>query len=132
MIRTHTCGELTLKEKGKKVVLCGWIASRRDHGDIIFMDIRDKYGITQIVFDPEKNKDAHMEAHELRNEYCVKITGLISPRPADTVNKKIPTGEVEVEVERIDIFSKSDTPPFEVRDDIDVSEEMRLKYRYHL
>ncbi|MFH1836987.1 MAG: aspartate--tRNA ligase [Candidatus Omnitrophota bacterium] len=130
MIRTHTCGELTLKEKGQKVVLCGWIAARRDHGDIIFIDVRDKYGITQIVFDPEKNKDAHIEAHKLRNEYCVKISGKVSPRPEDTVNKKIPTGEIEVEVDKVDIFSTSETPPFEVKEDIDVAEETRLKYRY--
>lgn len=130
MIRTHSCGELTKKEIDKKVTLCGWIAARRDHGEIIFMDARDKHGVTQVVFDPEKNKEAHRKAHELKNEYCVKVEGKVSLRPEGTVNLKIPTGEVEVEVEKIEILSESLTPPFEIRDDINVSEELRLKYRY--
>ncbi|MBU1084134.1 MAG: aspartate--tRNA ligase [Candidatus Omnitrophota bacterium] len=130
MIRTHTCGELTAGDKGKEVVLCGWVSSRRDHGDIIFMDMRDKHGITQIVFDPKRNADTHAGAHDLRIEYCVKIKGKVSMRPEETVNKKISTGEIEVEADSIDIFSRSETPPFEVKDDIDVSEEVRLKYRY--
>ncbi len=130
MLRTHTCGELTTKDVSKNVCLCGWIASRRDHGDIIFMDIRDKFGVTQIVFDPEKNKDAHSQAHHLRGEYCVMVTGKVSKRPEGTVNSKIPTGKIEVEVEAVEVFSTSKTPPFEIRDDIEVSEEIRLKWRY--
>jgi len=83
MLRTHNCGELTIKDISKKVSLAGWIASGRDHGDIIFMDLRDKHGITQIVFDPKKNAEIH-EAHQLRNEYCVRIDGTVFARPPGT------------------------------------------------
>jgi len=130
MIRTHNCGELTAKEKGKEIILCGWVASRRDHGEIIFMDIRDKHGLTQVVFDPERNKDTHEAAHLLRNEFCVKITGEVSMRPEGTVNPKIVTGEIEVEVKKIEVLSESETPPFEIKDDAGVGEDIRLKYRY--
>ncbi|MFH1552328.1 MAG: aspartate--tRNA ligase [Candidatus Omnitrophota bacterium] len=130
MMRTHNCGELTAKEISQKVSLCGWVASRRDHGEIIFMDLRDKHGLTQIVFDPEKNKDIHQKAHLLRNEYCVKITGLVSMRPEGTVNPRITTGEIEVEVDGVEILSESATLPFEIKDDVSVSEDVRLKYRY--
>ncbi|MEA3490036.1 MAG: aspartate--tRNA ligase [Candidatus Omnitrophota bacterium] len=130
MIRTHNCGELRADDVSREVILCGWIASRRDHGEIIFMDLRDKHGLTQMVFDPEENRDAHLKAHQLRNEYCVKIGGTVSMRPEGTVNPKIGTGEIEVEVKEIEILSESDTPPFEIKDDIEISEEVRLKYRY--
>jgi len=130
MIRTHNCGELNSKNIGKETLLAGWITARRDHGEIIFMDLRDKQGITQIVFDPEKNKEAHEKAHELKNEYCVKIVGKVSKRPEGTINPKIPTGEVEVEVNKIEVLSESETPPFEIKDKITISEEIRLKYRY--
>jgi len=130
MTRTHNCGELTAKDNSKEVCLSGWIASRRDHGEIIFMDLRDKHGITQIVFDPEKNKDAHEGAHLLRSEYCVQVTGKVSMRPEGTINKKIPTGEIEVEVKGIEVLSESETPPFEIKDGVVVAEDLRLKYRY--
>lgn len=130
MLRTHNCGELTLKDISKKVTLSGWIASGRDHGDIIFMDLRDKHGITQVVFDPEKNAEIHKKAHELRNEYCVKIIGKVCARPEGTINKNITTGEIEIEVEKLEILSESLTPPFEIKDNITVAEDLRLKYRY--
>jgi aspartyl-tRNA synthetase len=130
MLRTHNCGELTAKDLEKDVTLCGWVATRRDHGEIIFMDLRDKHGVTQIVFDPDKNRDAHKKAHQLKNEYCVKVRGKVSHRPEGTVNPKIPTGEVEIEVENIEVLSESITTPFEIKENIDVSEEVRLKYRY--
>jgi aspartyl-tRNA synthetase len=130
MLRTHNCGELTVKDIGREVVLCGWIASSRDHGEIIFMDLRDKHGRTQVVFDPEKNYEVHAKAHELRGEYCVRITGKVSRRPEGTVNPKINTGEIEVDVDKVEILSESNTPPFEIRDDAVMSEEVRLKYRY--
>ena len=116
MLRTHDCGELTVKDVSGEVCLAGWISASRDHGEIIFMDLRDKHGITQIVFDPEKNKEAHKKAHELRIEYCVRISGQVSMRPEGTVNEKIPTGAIEVEVAEIEVFSESLTPPFEIRD----------------
>ncbi|MDP8298619.1 MAG: aspartate--tRNA ligase [Candidatus Tantalella remota] len=130
MIRTHDCGELTAQDKGKDIILCGWIATRRDHGEIIFIDLRDKHGITQVVFDPEKNKEAHDKAHKLRSEYCVKIEGEVTLRPEGTVNPKLPTGEVEIEVKKIEVLSEADTLPFEIKDDVTVSEDIRLKYRY--
>ena len=130
MIRTHNCGELTGKDISKEVVLCGWVSSRRDHGEIIFMDLRDKHGFTQIVFDPERNNESHKKAHDLRSEYCIKINGDVAPRPEGTVNPKLITGEIEVNVKSVEILSKSETPPFEIKDDVDVAEETRLKYRY--
>jgi aspartyl-tRNA synthetase len=130
MIRTHNCGELNAKDTDKEVTLSGWVASRRDHGEIIFMDLRDKHGVTQIVFDPEKNREVHKQAHELKNEFCVKVKGKVSPRPEGTVNPKIPTGEIEVEIDQIEVLSESATPPFEIRENVNVSEEVRLKYRY--
>jgi len=130
MLRTHNCNELTINDVGKDVTLCGWISARRDHGDIIFMDLRDTHGTTQIVFDPEKNALNHKQAHQLRSEYCVKIIGKTAPRPEGTVNNKIPTGQIEIDARSIEIFSTSDTVPFEIKDDIGVAEETRLKYRY--
>jgi aspartyl-tRNA synthetase len=130
MLRTHNCGELKKSDVGKKVTLCGWIATRRDHGDLIFIDLRDKHGVTQIVFDPARNKDAHGTAHKLRNEYCIKGTGKVIPRPEGTVNKGLGTGEIEVEIEALEILSESETPPFEVKDSDSVNEEVRLRYRY--
>jgi len=130
MLRTHNCGELRIDHLSEEVRLCGWINSRRDHGEIIFMDLRDKNGVTQVVFDPAKNRDAHSKAHELRAEFCVQVTGIVEKRPEGTINDKIPTGEIEVDVHLIEILSESDTPPFEVKDTVNVSEEVRLKYRY--
>ena len=130
MIRTHNCGELKISDKGKDVVLSGWVASRRDHGDIIFIDLRDTHGVTQIVFDPDRNKDAHCKAHELRNEFCVKIKGKVSSRPEGTINPNIGTGEIEVDVADVEVLSSSETLPFEIKDGAGVSEDVRLKYRY--
>ena len=130
MLRTHNCGEIRKEDVSKEVVLCGWISARRDHGKIIFMDLRDKHGITQVVFDPEKSRDTHDKAHILRTEYCVKITGMVSPRPEGTVNPDIDTGEIEIEVDGIETLSESVTPPFEIKDSENVSADVRLKYRY--
>lgn len=130
MQRTHNCGELRAKDISKKVMLSGWISSRRDHGEIIFIDLRDKQGITQIVFDPDRNRQIHEKAHLLRDEYCVGIEGTVASRPEGTINPKIATGEIEVEADGIEIFSESKTPPFEIKDDISISEDVRLKYRY--
>lgn len=130
MIRTHNCGQLRKEHVPEKVELAGWIDARRDHGEIIFMDLRDKHGRTQIVFDPERSRSAHDVAHTLSSEWCVKIIGTVSARPEGTVNPSIPTGEIEVEVSEVEVLSESLTPPFEIKDDIKVSEELRLKHRY--
>jgi aspartyl-tRNA synthetase len=130
MIRTHNCGALKRQDEGKRVTLSGWVGTRRDHGDIIFIDLRDSSGITQIVFDPDRNKLSHTKAHELRNEFCVKVEGRVSLRPEGTVNPNIGTGEIEVDVEDVEVLSVSDTLPFEVKDGSFVSEDVRLRYRY--
>jgi len=130
MLRTHTCGELTEKYIGKEVTISGWVHSRRDHGELIFIDLRDTYGITQVVFDPNDNRDLHTKAHQVKSEYVLKINGKVRQRPKGTENKKIPTGMIEVICTSFDVFNDSLTPPFEIDDSLPVSEETRLKYRY--
>jgi len=128
--RTHTCGELSKSDIGKKITLNGWVKSWRDHGGLVFIDLRDRYGITQVVFNPEKNRDLHALAGKLRNEFVLAVEGLVELRPEGTLNKDIPTGEIEILAERIDVLNKSKTTPFEILDEIDVNEELRLQYRY--
>jgi len=130
MYRTHTCGELNESNINEKVSLSGWVHSRRDHGGLIFIDLRDAYGITQVVFDPKANRSLHDAAHALRSEYVVRISGTVRNRPDGTVNKKITTGMIEIVVDTLDILNESLTPPFEIDDTVEVSEETRLKYRY--
>ena len=128
-LRSHTCGELTLDDKGKEVVLNGWVSKRRDLGGLIFIDLRDRYGITQIVFD-ETNEKLHSMAEDLRSEYVIGVRGKVLNRSEETINPEMKTGQVEVEVEEMKIYSKSQTPPFEIKDDLKTNEETRLKYRY--
>ena len=112
--RTHTCGELNKKEIGQEVVLNGWVHRRRDHGGLIFIDVRDRYGLTQVVFNPEKGKPLHEKAHELRSEFCVAIWGQVAARPAGTENPRMVTGEIEVVASQLEILNSSATPPFEI------------------
>ncbi len=128
--RTKYCGEVNNTDVGKEVIISGWLATRRDHGGIIFLDIRDRQGIVQVVFDPAINSELHTKAHKLRNEYVVGIKGKVRKRPEGTENPKIKTGEVEIVAEELEVFNESETPPFMIEDDIDVSEDVRLKYRY--
>lgn len=128
--RTNYCGDLRAGDIGKKVVLKGWVNRRRDHGGVIFVDLRDRTGICQIVFNPDLQSEQFEEAHSLRNEYTIGIIGTVRERPEGTVNPNIATGEVEVVVETLKIFNKSEPVPFRIEDDIDVSEEARLRYRY--
>jgi aspartyl-tRNA synthetase len=130
MLRTHTCGELKAGDIGKEVTLCGWVASRRDHGKLIFIDIRDRQGLTQVVFIPKESGEAYKLAQDLRSEFVIRVSGKVGSRPQGTVNPKLPTGEVEVLAKDLEILSPSLTPPFEIEDNIEVTEEMRLKYRY--
>ena len=130
MLRTHTCSELSEKDIGKAVKLCGWVGSRRDHGSLIFIDLRDAYGITQIVFDPQTHPAAHKEAEGLRGEFVIRVEGAVESRPEGTSNDKIPTGKIEVRAQYIEILNKSLTPPFEITDVVPVGEETKLKYRY--
>ncbi len=127
--RTHTCGELTLNNRGEDVILNGWISTRRDLGGLIFIDLRDRYGITQIVFD-ETNKELHSQAEQLRNEFAIGVKGKVLQRDKETINPEMKTGEVEVEVTELRVYSKAETPPFEIKDGIATNEETRLRYRY--
>ena len=112
------------------VTLCGWVASRRDHGKLVFIDIRDRYGISQAVFVPGDSADAHTLAQGLRNEFVIRVTGKVNRRPEGTINPKLPTGEIEILAQELEILNPSLTPPFEIEDALNVTEEMRLKYRY--
>jgi aspartyl-tRNA synthetase len=130
MLRTHTCGELNEKNIGKEVTLAGWVSTRRDHGNIIFIDIRDRYGITQAVFNPEQDKALHAKAEALRDEYVVRVTGIVRQRPEGTVNKKIITGGIEVVVSNLETLNVSQAPIFPITDDAGLSEDIRYTYRY--
>ncbi|MEK7293651.1 MAG: aspartate--tRNA ligase, partial [Nitrospirota bacterium] len=130
MIRTHTCGELTALHVGQTVVLNGWVHTRRDHGNVIFYDIRDRRGLTQVVFNQETNAKAHEQAHQLRSEFVVAIQGTVSKRPAGSENPKLPTGQIEVMAQTLEVLNPSQTPPFLIEDDAEVTEALRLKYRY--
>ncbi|MFN0064642.1 MAG: aspartate--tRNA ligase [Chlamydiales bacterium] len=130
-MRTHTCGELTKKNLNASVILTGWVHRRRDHGGLIFVDLRDRFGLTQIVFRPEKYPQAHEEASHLRQEWVVRIQGVVLHRGEGLENPKLLTGEIEIEVAHLEILSRAKTPPFSVCDEhISVNEELRLKYRY--
>ncbi len=130
--RTHTCGELDLSCEGKEVALSGWVASRRDHGNVIFMDIRDRSGITQIVFHPRTNQEAYNKAKDLRSEFVIQVKGLVQKRPKGTENPRIKTGEIEVAVLNLEVLNPSLNPPFEIADEFTTpaSEELRLSYRF--
>ena len=127
-MRTHYCGETTLEHLEQEVQLCGWVNRRRDHGGVIFIDLRDRTGIVQVVFDPDR-ADIFLAAEQLRNEYVIKVTAKVRPRPEGTVNTELSTGEIEVLATALEVLNKSDTPPFQL-DDSDVNEESRLRYRY--
>ncbi len=127
MKRTHTCGELTIKDIGKEVTLLGWVHKRRDHGKIIFIDIRDRKGLTQVVF---SRNEIVKKAESLGSEYVIRIVGKVEKRPKGTENTKIKTGEIEVQASELEIINTSNTLPFEIDDSIEASEEVRLKYRF--
>jgi aspartyl-tRNA synthetase len=126
--RTHTCGQLTLANEGEAVVLMGWVHRRRDLGGVIFIHLRDREGVTQGVF--HVGDEAHERAEQIRPEYVVAIAGKVEKRSPDTINPNLPTGEVEVVVEQVWILNDSRTPPFPMEDEVNVSEEARLKYRF--
>ncbi len=129
--RTHSCGELRLADAGREVVLMGWVQRRRDHGGLIFVDLRDRRGLTQVVFNPEVNPDTHTKAGVLRDEFVLAVRGVVNPRPPEMVNSSLPTGEIEIMVSELRLLNSSKTPPFELEDyRLDISEALRLKYRY--
>src|SRR5216684_3971746 len=128
--RTHTCGELNASNVGQQVTLAGWVNRRRDHGGLVFLDIRDRYGITQVISDPGYAPGVHRIASELRSEYVVQISGKVVPRLAGTENPNLSTGAIEVAADDIVILNPSRTTPFPISDTIQVDEALRLKYRY--
>ena len=130
MLRTHTCGELRKENVGQTVTLCGWVDTYRDHSGVLFIDLRDRYGKTQVVFAPEGGPENLETAKSLRSEYVVSVTGNVAPRPEGTVNPKLDTGEIEVRVVKVEILNKSLTPPFQPTSKELPGEDLRLKYRY--
>jgi aspartyl-tRNA synthetase len=128
--RTHTCGELRESNIAQEVVLNGWVDTRRDLGGLIFIDLRDRYGITQVVFEPSFEKDAHQLAGKLRSEFVISVEGTVRKRPPETDNAKIPTGHIDVMVKKIVILNEAQTTPFPISDNVNASEDLRLKYRY--
>jgi len=128
--RTHTCGELRASHAGTRVTLNGWVDTRRDLGGVIFIDLRDRYGKTQVVFNPEKNKAAHTIARDLRSEFVVSVSGTVHARPAGSENQELATGSIDMQADELVILSSAETPPFPIDDKADVSEDLRLKYRY--
>ena len=129
-MRTHACGELAAGDAGSSVVLCGWVAGRRDHGGVTFIDLRDREGIVQVVFHPEEVADAHRAAQRLGAEDVVLVRGTVRPRPEGMANPNLPTGEIEVAAEELELLSEAQTPPFPIEDRIEAGEDLRLRYRY--
>ncbi len=130
MRRTHHCNELNAQHIGTEVVLMGWVQRRRDHGGVIFVDLRDREGLTQVVFNPEISPEVHEKAHDIRSEFVIGIRGKVEPRPDGMVNPNLKTGEIEIIVTEYKLFNRANTPPFMVEDKIDVNENIRLKHRH--
>lgn len=128
--KSHDCNSLGSPNIGETVILMGWVQRRRDHGGLIFVDLRDREGITQVVFDPQHDVRAHERAHVLRNEFVIAVRGTVRSRPDGMTNPKLRTGEIEVIVQELRILNSSATPPFQIEDDVDTSENVRLRYRY--
>ncbi|HYR02007.1 MAG TPA: aspartate--tRNA ligase [Syntrophobacteria bacterium] len=128
--RSHDCGSLRMQHLGQTVVLMGWVQRRRDHGGLIFIDLRDRGGLTQVVFDPQRNAESHERAHDLRSEHVIAVTGVVRVRPEGMTNPNLDTGEVEVVVDEFRLLNTSLTPPFLPEDSTDASESLRLRYRY--
>ncbi|MDY6854800.1 MAG: aspartate--tRNA ligase [Thermodesulfobacteriota bacterium] len=128
--RTHNCGQLGTEEINSEVVLMGWVHRRRDHGGLVFVNLRDRYGITQVVFSPDVDKDSHNRASQIRGEYVIAVKGQVSKRPEGTENPRLSTGQIEVYAKELRILNHAKTPPFHIEEGMDVSEDIRLKYRY--
>ena len=127
IMRTHYCGNINDTHIGQEVEVAGWMHRRRDHGGVIFVDLRDRYGLVQIVFDPDR-PEVFGDAERVRGEYVLRVKGLVRPRPEGTINDKLPTGKIEILAQEIEVLNESETPPF--HHDEKTSEELRLRYRY--
>ncbi len=130
LVRTHKCNDLTSANSGEEVILMGWVLRRRDHGGVIFIDLRDRWGITQVVFNPEHNPEVHAKAHGLRSEWVLAVRGKVSNRPDGMINDKLATGTIEIMVDELRILNKAKTPPFPLDEETEVSDNLRLQYRY--
>ncbi|GAB4448790.1 MAG: aspartate--tRNA ligase [Anaerolineae bacterium] len=130
MFRTHTCNDLRPEHTGQEVTLAGWVHRRRDHGGLVFIDLRDRYGLTQIVFDPNINAEMHAAAQTLRSEYVIQVTGSVRHRPEGQENPRLDTGAIELEGHSLKILNQAKTPPFDINKDTPVDEALRLRYRY--
>ncbi|MBW2086805.1 MAG: aspartate--tRNA ligase, partial [Deltaproteobacteria bacterium] len=128
--RTHYCAEMNERHLGQKVVLMGWVQRRRDHGGLVFIDLRDRTGLIQVVFNPQEDPETHERSHAVRSEYVIAVKGRVRPRPDDMINEKLKTGRIEVFIHHLRVLNTAVTPPFMIEDSIDVSEAIRLKYRY--
>ncbi len=128
--KTHYCGDLRKEDSGQEVLLAGWVHRRRDHGRLIFIDLRDTRGLVQVVFNPKTAPEAHEAAGDVRNEYVLQVRGVVSPRPAGTENAALPTGEVEVVASEAHVLNVAKTPPFYINEEVEVDELLRLRYRY--
>ncbi len=130
MLKTHTCGQLRAAHEGEQVSLAGWVHRRRDHGNVVFIDLRDRFGITQVVLNSELSPEAHRVAETVHNEYVIAVKGTVSRRPEGMQNPNMPTGDIEVVASDLTILNESKTPPFYINEDSDVDEALRLRYRY--
>jgi aspartyl-tRNA synthetase len=130
MRRTHHCNQLGIEDTDKEVVLMGWVQRRRDHGGVIFVDLRDRMGLTQVVFNPAIHEQVHAKAHVIRNEYVLGVRGRVAPRPEGMRNPNLTTGAIEVIVEELRILNSAETPPFPIEEDVAVTEAVRLKHRH--
>src|SRR5581483_5730409 len=130
MYKTHTCGELTAQDVGKQVTLAGWVHRRRDHGGLIFIDLRDRFGLTQVVFNPQTAPAAHRIGSDVRNEYVLQVTGKVERRPPGQDNPALSTGEIEVYVTDAKVLNAALVPPFVINKNEDVDDTLRLTYRY--
>ena len=126
-MRSHYCGQIDRSLIGEQISVCGWVHRRRDHGGVIFIDLRDREGLLQVVFDPDR-KEIFAQAERIRGEYVLAVKGLVRERPEGTINENMPTGHVEVLAHELDVLNRSETPPF--HHDEPAGEELRLKYRY--
>ncbi|MDP2953968.1 MAG: OB-fold nucleic acid binding domain-containing protein, partial [Chloroflexota bacterium] len=124
MLKTHSCGLLRAEHIGEKVTLAGWVHRRRDHGGLIFIDLRDREGLVQVVFNPEESAEAHRVANESRSEYVLRVVGEVGRRPAGTENTQLPTGEIEVLARETQLLNRSKTPPFYINEEVEVEENL--------
>src|SRR3990170_4568816 len=130
MLKSHSCGDLRKEHIGQEVTLAGWVHRRRDHGGLVFIDLRDSRGLVQVVFDPDEAPEAIERVHDVRNEFVLGVTGEVAARKPGTENKNLPTGEIEVRVREVEVLNPARTPPFPINEETEVEELLRLRYRY--